>query len=135
IQEGLLHQVRFLDSALVGYDFIGVGRDDGRLKGEFSAIFYRTDRFRVVESSTFWLSETPEKVSKGWDAALERICTYARRGNVERGERFWSFDTHFDHVGMQARVNSADLIAEKATKFSEKGYPGLIAGDFNLPPQ
>ena len=75
IQEGLVHQVAFIDSSLSKYEYIGVGREDGKLKGEFCAIFYDTTRFENKKNSTFWLSETPDAASVGWDAALERICT------------------------------------------------------------
>ena len=77
IQEGLPHQVRYIDSILPNYNFVGVGRDDGIAKGEYSAIFFNTDKFEVIQQDTFWLSETPDSVSVGWDAAMERICTYA----------------------------------------------------------
>ncbi len=76
IQEGLEHQVKYLDSCLLEYAYIGVGRDDGKKAGEYSAIFYDSTSFKVVENSTFWLSETPEEISVGWDASMERICTY-----------------------------------------------------------
>ena len=116
IQEGLLRQVSYLDSALTQYQYIGVGRDDGKEKGEFSAIFYDTEKLKVIENSTFWLSETPEKISIGWDAAMERICTYALFENLVSGQKFYVFNTHFDHIGKVAREKSADLILKMAYK-------------------
>ena len=76
IQEGLLNQVQYIDSSLINYDYVGVGRDDGKEKGEFCAIYFDTTRYVLLKNSTFWLSETPDTISVGWDAALERICTY-----------------------------------------------------------
>ena len=113
IQEGLHHQVDYLNNTLNGFSYVGVGRDDGQQKGEYSAIFYNSDKFKVLKTNTFWLSETPEKVSVGWDASMERICTYALFENVTSKKQFYVFNTHFDHRGMQARVNSAELIYKK----------------------
>ena len=84
-------QVLYLDSCLTNYTYVGVGREDGKTRGEYSAIFYDTTRFIVLESSTFWLSKTPGKVSVGWDAALERICTYALLQSRESGKKIWVF--------------------------------------------
>lgn len=134
IQEGLYRQVTYLDSALAGYLHIGVGRDDGKRKGEYSAIFYNNKRFRVIRSSTFWLSETPDRVSKGWDAALERICTWGLFEERKSHRRFWVFNTHFDHMGEQARLHSAELILAKIKALNTKGYPVLLTGDFNAEP-
>jgi len=131
IQEGLHHQVLYLDSCLVNYSYIGVGRDDGKTKGEYCAIFYDTLQFRVIESSTFWLSRTPERVSVGWDAALERICTYAFFENVQTGKRILVFNTHFDHIGIVARKKSAQLIVSKEHEINSEKLPVLIMGDFN----
>ena len=134
IQEGLYRQVIFLDSALTGYLHIGVGREDGKKKGEFSAIYYDSKRFRALRSSTFWLSETPDRVSKGWDAALERICTWGLFEDRKSHRRFWVFNTHFDHMGEQARLHSAELILSRIKSLNTKGYPVLLTGDFNAGP-
>lgn len=131
IQEGLHHQVRYLDSFLVDYNYIGVGRDDGSEAGEYSAIFYRHNRFNPKISNTFWLSPTPDKVSIGWDAALERICTYGRFED-KSGKAFWIFNTHFDHVGEEARIASAELIIEKIKALTMLQDPVFLMGDFNL---
>ncbi|MCB9325098.1 MAG: endonuclease/exonuclease/phosphatase family protein [Lewinellaceae bacterium] len=135
IQEGLIHQVTYLDSCLTDYTFIGVGRDDGAQKGEFSAIFYDTTQFEVLETSTFWLSETPDVVSIGWDAAMERICTYGLFLNKMSGQQFWVFNTHFDHMGEVARANSASLILTKIRKINAAHLPVALMGDFNSMPE
>jgi endonuclease/exonuclease/phosphatase family metal-dependent hydrolase len=87
----------------------------------------------VLKKGTFWLSETPEKVSVGWDAALERICTYGLFRVNATGRRFWVFNTHFDHMGMEARKNSAILILEKINTLNKAGFPVILMGDFNTP--
>ncbi|MDX1767786.1 MAG: endonuclease/exonuclease/phosphatase family protein [Arenibacter troitsensis] len=134
IQEGLHHQVDYLDNALIGHSYVGVGRDDGQQKGEYSAIFYNTDSFKVIKTNTFWLSETPEKVSVGWDASMERICTYALFENVRTKRQFYVFNTHFDHRGMQARINSAELIYKKIKEINTSDLPVFLMGDLNLTP-
>ncbi|GBF19979.1 MULTISPECIES: endonuclease/exonuclease/phosphatase family protein [Arenibacter] len=134
IQEGLHHQVDYLNNALNGYSYVGVGRDDGQQKGEYSAIFYNSDKFKVLKTNTFWLSETPEKVSVGWDASMERICTYAMFENVTSKKQFYVFNTHFDHRGMQARVNSAELIYKKIKEINTSDLPVILMGDLNLTP-
>jgi len=131
IQEGLRRQVEYLQQELPDYKHVGVGRDDGREAGEYSALFYRADRFRALESGTFWLSETPDKVSKGWDAALPRICTWALLEDSAAGSRLWVFNTHFDHIGTAARKASAALILQKISEKNTTGDPVVLMGDFN----
>ncbi|MEM8889234.1 MAG: endonuclease/exonuclease/phosphatase family protein, partial [Bacteroidota bacterium] len=103
IQEGLKHQLDYLDGELSAYSYIGVGRDDGKEKGEYTAIFYKADKLSLIRQSTFWLSESPDEISVGWDAALERICTYALFEEKAGGAKFYVFNTHFDHRGEKAR--------------------------------
>ncbi|GGW40439.1 endonuclease/exonuclease/phosphatase family protein [Arenibacter certesii] len=134
IQEGLHRQVIYLNEALSGFSYVGVGRDDGKEKGEYTAILYNTDKFRVLKTNTFWLSETPEKVSVGWDAALERICTYALFENRETKKQFWVFNTHFDHRGVLARTKSAQLIYKKINEINTNKVPVVLMGDLNLTP-
>ena len=134
IQEGLAGQVKYLDKELAGFRYVGVGRDDGKKKGEFSAIFYNTNKFKVIESSTFWLSDTPDQISVGWDAAMERICTYALFEYLETGQRIWVFNTHFDHIGKEARKNSAMLIHNRIKSLNKDGLPFILMGDLNLEP-
>ncbi|MEQ6121119.1 endonuclease/exonuclease/phosphatase family protein [Reichenbachiella sp. MALMAid0571] len=136
IQEGLLKQVEYLDKSLKDFNFVGVGREDGKKQGEYAAIFYNKKKYKVMENTTFWLSETPEKVSVGWDAALERICTYALFKDKQTGKTFWVFNTHFDHRGDQARVNSAKLILEMINKKTDLSkHPVVLMGDLNLTPE
>lgn len=132
IQEGLPHQVAYCDSVLVNYNYVGVGRDDGNSGGEYSAIFFNKNKFQVVKQHTFWLSETPNKPSKGWDAAYPRICTYVLLKNRKSQKLFWVFNTHFDHIGIEARQESAKLIINKITEINTNNYPVVLLGDFNL---
>lgn len=134
IQEGLPNQVDYLDSALAAYDYIGVGREDGKRAGEFSALFYKKDQFKLLESGTFWLSETPEKPSTGWDAALPRICTYGLFQMKKGGKKFRMFNTHFDHVGREARVNSMKLILDRIQAYQAEKLPTILTGDLNVTP-
>lgn len=133
VQEALPHQLKDLKDLLPGFDWVGVGRDDGKNKGEFSAIFYQPAFFDLQESGTFWLSETPEEPSKAWDAALPRICTWAKMEIKDSGNSFYIFNTHFDHVGEQARINSAKLIMGKIAEMAA-GEPVVLMGDFNVQP-
>lgn len=134
IQEGKLHQLQYLENSLPEYKYLGRGRDDSANQGEFSAIFYKKDNFKVIREATFWLSETPEKVSKGWDANFERICTYALFENIRTKQKFYVFNTHFDHIGETARRNSATLIIEKINSINKEHYPIILTGDFNSEP-
>ena len=131
-QEALLTQLRDLETLLPGFAWVGVGRTDGKEAGEYSAILYRKDRFRLLSSDTFWLSETPDKIgSKGWDAALPRIVTWAKFQDRVSGKSFVHFNTHFDHIGEKARAESASLILKKAGDIQGKG-PFVVTGDFNV---
>ena len=133
-QEGLVHQIHYIDSVLTEYDYIGVGREDGMKKGEFCAIYYESDTYKVIESSTFWLSDTPENVSIGWDAALERICTYGLFENKTNKKRIWVFNTHFDHMGEIARRKSSELILERIDDLNNFSGSIILMGDFNSVP-
>jgi endonuclease/exonuclease/phosphatase family metal-dependent hydrolase len=134
IQEALPDQVSDLAERLPDFEWIGVGRDDGASGGEFSAIFYRRARFVVEDHGTFWLSETPEVPgSKSWDAAITRIVTWARFRDGDDGPVFYHFNTHFDHVGEQAREESARLIVDRVNAMAGT-TPTVITGDFNADP-
>lgn len=132
VQEALPQQMRDIKAKLTNYDYIGVGRDDGKDAGEYSAIFYDKNRLKVLESGTFWLSETPDVPSKGWDAAYPRICTYGLFKDSKTGKKFWALNLHFDHVGNVARVKSSQMILERIKKMNPKSYPLVLTGDFNL---
>jgi endonuclease/exonuclease/phosphatase family metal-dependent hydrolase len=131
IQEGLAHQVYALSEGLSNYGYVGVGRDDGKEKGEFSAIFYNKDKVKVLESNTFWLSEDTSQPNRGWDAQLPRICTWAKFESLATGKQFFVFNTHFDHVGVKARSESATLIMNKAKEIAGNSTV-VLTGDFNI---
>lgn len=133
IQEALPHQVTDIATLLPKYNYVGIGRD-GVGKGESSNIFYKKDRFRILEENTFWLSETPDEISKGWDAALNRVCTYALLKDNQTKQTFWVFNTHLDHIGELARTNSINLILSKIKQLNTKNYPVFLMGDFNSEP-
>lgn len=133
MQEVLDHQRKQLLADLPGYVSIGVGRDDGQKAGEYSPIFFKEERFRLLNSGTFWLSPTPDVPSKGWDAALNRICTYAQFLDIQSKDTFWVFNTHFDHVGETARMKSAELILQKIQEVTKGTLQAVIfCGDLNL---
>lgn len=134
-QEALVSQLKHFESEIENYKYVGVGRDNGKEAGEFSAIFYNAEGFEVLENNTFWLSETPDQISVGWDAAMERICTYAKFKDKNSGKVFWVFNTHFDHVGGKARENSAKLIWKKISALNKEKLPVILMGDLNLEPQ
>lgn len=134
-QEVMHHQLQYLLSKLDGYSYIGVGRDDGKEAGEYSCIFYKKDKFTVLQQSTFWLSPTPDTVSKGWDAAIVRVCTYGLFQDKKTKRKFWVFNTHFDHIGKLARLESAKLIVKKIQELNTGNYPVLLSGDFNSKPE
>src|SRR5690606_9787530 len=132
IQEGFYEQVQDMKNQLPGYEYIGVGRDDGAQKGEYSAIFFNTQRFKLIKDGTFWLSATDTgKPNKGWDAALPRICTWGVFEDNQNGKQFIFMNTHFDHVGVEARRESAKLILEKAKELAND-LPIILTGDFNV---
>jgi len=132
VQEAVPQQMVDIKNNLKDHDYVGVGRDDGKNQGEYSAIFYDKNKLEVVKSGTFWLSETPEKPSKGWDAAYNRVCTYALFKLKKSGKKFYAFNVHFDHVGNVARVNSSKLILEKIKELNPENLPLTLTGDFNL---
>lgn len=133
VQEAIPEVMAYLRAALPGYASVGVGRDDGRSSGEHSAIFYNSFRWKLLDSGTFWLSETPDEVSIGWDAACKRICTWAVLQNRLTGETYVHLNSHFDHVSETARRNSAKLIIS----FIEENFSGfnvVFTADLNSSP-
>ncbi len=135
LQEALYDQIQDIEKGLPDYEWFGVGRDDGEKAGEFSPIFYNKSKFILYDHGTFWLSETPDVPSKGWDAALNRIVTWGRFQSKVTGKQFLVFNTHFDHRGTEARKNSALLIEKKIREMTRnKNLPVILTGDFNLTP-
>lgn len=133
VQEALYHQVHYLDSVLNQYQYIGVGRDDGKKEGEFMALFYKTNDWKVSNANTFWLSPTPDSCSMGWDAACKRVCTWGNFTNLHTGKEITIYNTHLDHMGQQARAGSIDLLLSRISS-QPKGRPLVLMGDFNMTP-
>lgn len=134
-QEVLHNQLEDLKQRLPGYAVIGVGREDGKEKGEYSALWYKTDRFDLLDSGYFWLSETPEVAgSKGWDGACERIASWAKLQDKKSGKKYFALNTHLDHVGVAARREGISLILDRVKELSD-GLPVIVTGDFNSDPQ
>jgi len=130
-QEGLLHQLEDLLAWLPGYKYVGVGRDDGKKAGEHTAIFYKTEKFKVLDHGDFWLSETPEKPSMGWDGTCcHRMCTWIQFEELESGKKFYFFNTHFDHQAVVARKESSKLILQKIDDIAGDN-PVIFMGDLN----
>ncbi|PQJ80537.1 endonuclease/exonuclease/phosphatase family protein [Polaribacter porphyrae] len=132
-QEGRPNQIAEMSAGLSNYNFIGHGRDGGN-KGEYSAIFYDKTKVSFSKENTFWLSTTPEKFSKGWDAAYPRICTYGLMTILDSDKKIWVFNTHLDHVGKEAKLKGMKLIEDKIRQINTKEYPVIIMGDFNVEP-
>lgn len=134
-QEVLHQQLQHLKADLPGYEFVGVGRDDGKTRGEYSPIAFRRERYELEKWGTLWLSPTPDVVgSKGWDAALPRICTWAILKDKPLGTRLLCANTHFDHRGQTAQLESARLLAQRLPQLAADagGLPILLTGDFNV---
>ncbi|MDQ0639928.1 endonuclease/exonuclease/phosphatase family metal-dependent hydrolase [Pedobacter sp. W3I1] len=131
IQEGLKNQLDDISNALPEYARYGKGRDDGKDGGEHSAIFYRKDRFNLLKSGDFWLSETPDQPGKGWDATCcNRICSWVFLEDVQTKKKFYTFNVHYDHQGGIARKESSKLILKKIAEIAGAA-PALLTGDLN----
>jgi endonuclease/exonuclease/phosphatase family metal-dependent hydrolase len=134
LQEAFQGQIQDLLADLPGYAFVGVGRDDGQTKGEYSAILYNTNRLELLESSTFWLSTTPNQPgAKGWDASYPRVITWAKMKDRKSKKVFFVFNTHFDHMGKEARRQSAHMVLRAVDSIAGK-TSAIITGDFNAVP-
>jgi endonuclease/exonuclease/phosphatase family metal-dependent hydrolase len=134
-QEVQQEQLEYLLNTLPHYSSVGVGRDDGKTAGEYSCILYNNKKYKPVLQSTFWLSQTPDKVSMGWNAVCNRVCTYGLFEHIKTKKKLWVINTHFDHVGDTARIESAKLIMERIKELTAKhNYPVVFTGDFNSQP-
>lgn len=132
-QEGFAGQLKDLVE-MPEYTYTGVGRDDGKEAGEHSAIVYRKDKFKLLEHGDFWLSQTPDKPSKGWDATCcNRICSWGKFKEIKSGKTFYFFSVHFDHQGVEARRQSGFLMVQKIKEIA-KNTPAICVGDFNSTP-
>ncbi|MFV0591732.1 MAG: endonuclease/exonuclease/phosphatase family protein [Draconibacterium sp.] len=130
-QEVLHDQLLDMLKGLPEYAYVGVGRDDGKTKGEYAPIFYQKEKFQALASGHFWLSEITDRPNKGWDAALPRICTWAKFKDTGTGFEFYFFNLHMDHIGVEARKNSAKLVLKKITEMCGD-KPVILTGDFNV---
>jgi endonuclease/exonuclease/phosphatase family metal-dependent hydrolase len=131
VQEALPEQVADLKNAFPDYDHLGVGRDDGKSEGEHMSVFYRKDRFEKLDGGTFWLNPATDKPGFGWDAACNRTCTWLKFKDNQTGKKFYFFNTHFDHRGVTARKESAQLIIKRMKEINTENLPMILMGDFN----
>ena len=133
VQEALDYQVRYIND-MCGYEYVGVGRENGKKEGEHMAIFWNKKSVSMLKWGTFWLSETPEKPSMGWDAACYRTATWALMKDKKTGKKFYFVNTHLDHKGKEAQKNGLKLIVERIAEINPEGYPMVLTGDFNMNP-
>ena len=134
VQEALASQIRFIEDNFVNYKSVGVGREDGKKDGEHMSIFWNKKTVSLLKWGTFWLSETPEKPSMGWDAACKRTATWALMKCKKTGKKFYYVNTHLDHKGVEAQKNGLKLIVDRIDDINPEGYPMILTGDFNIPP-
>ncbi|HET6556796.1 MAG TPA: endonuclease/exonuclease/phosphatase family protein [Prolixibacteraceae bacterium] len=135
LQEAMYDQIQDIEADLPKMKWVGVGRDDGQKAGEFSPIFYDSEKFKALKNGGFWLSETPDQPSKGWDAAFNRVCTWIILREIKTGDKFMVFNTHFDHMGLKAKTESAKLIIQKIKELNKDRLPVILMGDFNSTPE
>ena len=131
LQEATLPQVNYLAENLPQYGWVGIGREDGLNSGEFMAIFYLKDEVELLDSGTFWLSETPDEPSMGWDAACKRTCTWTKLKMKKTGTEFAYLNTHLDHVGKQAQREGLALMVERCAQIVPQGMTAFVTADFN----
>ena len=134
VQEALYEQIYFFDNNFKDYKYVGVGREDGKKEGEFMAIFWNKKTVSLLDWGTYWLSETPDKPSMGWDAACFRTATWALMKDKKTGKKFYFVNTHLDHVGKEARRNGLKLVMDKIAAMNKDGLPLVLTGDFNVTP-
>ena len=134
VQEALASQICFIEDNFVNYKSVGVGREDGKKDGEHMSIFWNKKTVSLLKWGTFWLSETPEKPSMGWDAACKRTATWALMKCKKTGKKFYYVNTHLDHKGVEAQKNGLKLIVDRIDDINPEGYPMILTGDFNITP-
>ena len=135
LQEAFLYQAAYLKEYCKGYKYVGVGREDGKKKGEIMAIFYRKETVKLLRWGTFWLSDTPKKPSNGWDAACKRTATWALMKDKRTGKKFYYVNTHLDHVGREAREKGLQLIVDRIAEMNKDSLPLVLTGDLNMTPE
>lgn len=133
VQEALEYQIRYIED-MCGYESVGVGRENGKAEGEHMSIFWNKKTLKMLKWGTFWLSETPQKPSMGWDAACFRTATWALMKDKRTGEKFYFVNTHLDHEGAEAQKNGLNLIMDKIAEINTEGLPMVLTGDFNMEP-
>ena len=134
VQEAFEFQIRFIEEYCRDYKSVGVGRDDGKKKGEYMSIFWNKKTVSLLKWGTFWLSETPDKPSKGWDAHCRRTATWALMKDKKTGKKFYFVNTHLDHKGKEAQKNGLKLIVDRIESINPQEYPMILTGDFNIKP-
>lgn len=134
VQEAMSYQILFIEQNMRDYKCVGVGRDDGKKKGEYMSIFWNKKTTSMLDWGTFWLSETPDKASMGWDAACYRTATWALMKDKKTGRKYYFVNTHLDHVGSIARSKSTRLIVDRIAGMNKDGLPVVLTGDFNMKP-
>ena len=134
IQEAYDFQVQFIEEFCEEYNSAGVGREDGKKKGEHMSIFWNKKTVKMIKWGTFWLSETPEVPSMGWDARCKRTATWALMKDKKTGKKFYFVNTHLDHRGAEAQKNGLALIVDRIASINPEGYPMVLTGDFNIKP-
>ncbi|MCQ2184429.1 MAG: endonuclease/exonuclease/phosphatase family protein [Bacteroidales bacterium] len=134
VQEAYPNQISFITESCPRYISFGVGREDGLEKGEHMSIFYNSEALEMLDGGTYWLSETPDEPSKGWDAACRRTATWALMKDRDSQRKFYFVNTHLDHKGVEARRNGLALIVERIAAMNSEGYPMVLTGDFNVTP-
>ena len=134
VQEAVAIQIRIIDEFTTLYKNVGVGREDGKKGGEHMSIFWNKKTVKLLKWGTYWLSETPDEPSKGWDAACKRTATWALMKDKKSGKKFYFVNTHLDHKGKEAQKNGLKLIVENIAKMNKENYPMVLTGDFNIFP-
>ena len=134
IQEALSYQIEYIESGCRRYSCAGVGREDGKKEGEHMSIFWNKKAIKMLRWGTFWLSETPETPSKGWDARYKRTATWGLMKDRKTGRKFYFVNTHLDHRGKEAQKNGLKMIVDRIDIINPEGYPMILTGDFNVNP-
>lgn len=132
VQEALFNQAYYLDQCLEDYKWYGLGREDGKEKGEIMAVFYNKKNIKILKKGTYWLSETPDTPSIGWDAKCYRTATWVLAKDRRSGKKFYFVNTHLDHKGLEARKKGLELVIGKIAEMNPQGLPMILCGDFNM---